>query len=237
MINYSRLSKTAIIIPIKRFDKSKTRLSPILDVNQRKELTELLILDMLEKIYNLNNSQIILVSGEKLKLNDKFNDVIIINDNNCSGVNEAIELADKYVENNEFDESVIIPIDLPLFTIKDLKKILNFSKDFKSGICIIPSQRKDGTNLLLRKPNSVINTHYDDNSFYNHIKAATETNNTIKIFTLERLMIDLDTVEDILTLTNIYNNIYRKNRTKKKFKESKSIKFLNEIINNNLLNI
>ncbi|HEY6536251.1 MAG TPA: 2-phospho-L-lactate guanylyltransferase [Candidatus Nitrosocosmicus sp.] len=231
------MSKTAIIIPIKRFDKSKTRLSPILDVNQRKELTELLILDMLEKMYYLNNSQIILVSGEKLKLNDKFNDVIIINDNNCSGVNEAIELADKYIEINEFDESLIIPIDLPLFTIKDLKKILKFSKDFKRGICIVPSQRMDGTNLLLRKPNSIINTYYDNNSFYNHIKAATNSNNTIKIFTLERLMIDLDTMEDIITLTNIYNKIYRKNGTKKKFKESKSIKFLNEIICNNLLNI
>ncbi len=231
------MSKTAIIIPIKRFDKSKTRLSPILDVNQRKELTELLILDMLEKMYYLNNSQIILVSGEKLKLNDKFNDVIIINDNNCSGVNEAIELADKYIEINEFDESLIIPIDLPLFTIKDIKKILKFSKDFKRGICIVPSQRMDGTNLLLRKPNSIINTYYDNNSFYNHIKAATNSNNTIKIFTLERLMIDLDTMEDIITLTNIYNKIYRKNGTKKKFKESKSIKFLNEIICNNLLNI
>ncbi|HXT84403.1 MAG TPA: 2-phospho-L-lactate guanylyltransferase [Verrucomicrobiae bacterium] len=231
------MSKTAIIIPIKRFDKSKTRLSPILDVNQRKELTELLILDMLEKIYNLNNSQIILVSGEKLKLNDKFNDVIIINDNNCSGVNEAIELADKYIEINEFDESLIIPIDLPLFSIKDLKKILKFSKDFKRGICIVPSQRMDGTNLLLRKPNSIINTYYDNNSFYNHIKAATNSNNTIKIFTFERLMIDLDTMEDIITLTNIYNRIYRKNRSKKKFKESKSIEFLNETISNNLLNI
>ena len=237
MKKYSNLSKTAIIIPIKRFNKSKTRLSPILDVNQRKELTELLILDMLEKIYNLNNSQIILVSGEKLKLNDKFNDVIIINDNNCSGVNEAIELADKYIEINEFDESLIIPIDLPLFSIKDLKKILKFSKDFKRGICIVPSQRMDGTNLLLRKPNSIINTYYDNNSFYNHIKAATNSNNTIKIFTFERLMIDLDTMEDIITLTNIYNRIYRKNRSKKKFKESKSIEFLNETISNNLLNI
>ena len=125
MINYSNFSKTAIIIPIKKFDKSKTRLSPILDIKQRKELTELLIADMLEKIYNLHNSQIILVSGEKLKIDDKFNDVIIINDNNCSGVNKAIELADKYIENNEFDESMIIPIDLPLFTAKDLKKISN----------------------------------------------------------------------------------------------------------------
>ena len=141
MINYSNFSKTAIIIPIKKFDKSKTRLSPFLDINQRKELTELLIADMLEKIYNLDNSQIILVSGENLKIDDRFNDVIVINDNNCLGVNKAIELADKYIENNEFGESMIIPIDLPLFTAKDLKKILKFSKDFKSGICIVPSQK------------------------------------------------------------------------------------------------
>ena len=77
-----KLSKTALIIPIKKFDKSKTRLSPCLDLKERKELTEFLIIDTLEKIHKLKNSQAIIVSGEIIKLADKFNDMVIINENN-----------------------------------------------------------------------------------------------------------------------------------------------------------
>jgi 2-phospho-L-lactate/phosphoenolpyruvate guanylyltransferase len=227
-----KLSKTALIIPVKKFDKSKTRLSPFLNLQERKELTEYLISDTLDKIHKLKNSQTIIVSGEKIKLDDKFSDILIINENISNGVNNAIELANKFIENNEFSESIIIPIDLPLLSTSDLKKIIKFSKDYKNIICIVPSQRFDGTNILLRKPNLIIDTFYDNNSFYNHIKATTEKKKVIKIFDIENLMIDLDTIEDVTTIINIYDNKRNKNKTKKKIKDSKSINFLKEIMKN-----
>ncbi len=115
-----KLSKTAIVIPLKKFDKSKTRLSPFLNFKERKELTELLLLDTLDKIYKLKNSQIIIVSGEVINLANKFNDIVIINEHNSNGVNNAIDLANKFIENNGFSESIVIPIDLPLLSTKDL---------------------------------------------------------------------------------------------------------------------
>jgi 2-phospho-L-lactate guanylyltransferase len=231
-----KLSKTAIVIPIKKFDKSKTRLSPFLDVKERKELTELLLLDTLEKTHKLKNTQIIIVSGEVIKLADKFNDVVIINEHNSNGVNNAIALTNKFIENNEFSESIIIPIDLPLLSTKDLKDMIKFSRKFKKGICIVPSYRYDGTNILLRKPNLIIETFYDNNSFYNHIKAATKKRNVIKIFNIENLMIDLDTIEDIATIINIYETAYHDDIIKNKIKESRSINFLKVIMNNKSIN-
>ena len=225
-------SKTAIVIPLKKFDKSKTRLSPFLNFKERKELTELLLLDTLDKIHKLKNSQIIIVSGEVINLANKFNDIVIINEYNSSGVNNAIDLANKFIENNEFSESIIIPIDLPLLSTKDLKKIIKFSRKFKKGICIVPSQRYDGTNILLRKPNLIIETFYDNNSFYNHIKATAEKRKVIKIFNSENLMIDLDRVEDITTIVNIYDTLYYKDMIENKIKESRSINFLKEIVRN-----
>ena len=91
--------KTAIIIPIKKYKKSKTRLSPFLSFEERKCLTQILILDTLEKVHQLNNSQTIVVSSETLQLPDKFNDIIIINEDFSNGVNNAIELANKFIEN------------------------------------------------------------------------------------------------------------------------------------------
>ncbi len=227
-----KLSKTAIIIPIKKFDKSKTRLSPFLDFKERIELTELLILDTLEKVFKLKNSQTIIVSGEIIKLTDKYNDIVIINENKSNGVNNAIDLANKFIENNEFSESIIIPIDLPLLSTLDLKVIIKFSRKFKKGICIVPSRRYDGTNILLRKPNLIIDTFYDNNSFYNHIKATTEKKKAIKICNFENLMIDLDTIEDITTIINIYDNMCNNDTIKNNLKETKSISFLKEMMKN-----
>jgi 2-phospho-L-lactate/phosphoenolpyruvate guanylyltransferase len=231
-----KLSKTAIVIPIKKFDKSKTRLSPFLNFKERKELTELLLVDTLEKTHKLKNTQIIIVSGEIIKLADKFNDVVIINEHNSNGVNNAIALTNKFIENNEFSESIIVPIDLPLLSTKDLKDMIKFSRKFKKGICIVPSQRYDGTNILLRKPNLIIETFYDNNSFYNHIKAATEKRNVIKIFNFENLMIDLDIIEDIATIINIYESSYHDDIIKNKIKESRSINFLKVIMKNKSIN-
>lgn len=243
MINLELSNKktTAIIIPIKRLEKSKTRLSPFLDFDQRKNLTELLILDTLEKVSTLKNSQTILVCSETLKLPSKFKDLVILNEKYsdvCGGVNVAIELANEYIENNQFEESIIVPIDLPLMSITDLKELLEFSKGFNDGICIVPSRRYDGTNILLRKPNSIISTFYDNNSFYNHIKDATEKKRSVKVFNFESLMIDLDTIEDIFYILDIYNRIeyydmLRKNEIKK---NSHSLLFLKEIIQNGSIN-
>jgi 2-phospho-L-lactate guanylyltransferase len=232
-----KISKTAIIIPIKKFDTSKTRLSSILNVEERKKLTELLILDTLEKISKLKKSQIIIVSGERIKLNDKYNNIVIINENDNNGVNNAIELANKYIENNEFSESIIIPIDLPLLSTKDLENIIKISRTFEKGICIVPSRRFDGTNILLRKPNLIIDTFYDNNSFYNHIKETTEKKKVVKIFNYENLMIDLDTIEDVKTIIDIYNNIFNSEGIKIKIKKSKSINFLKEIMINKPINM
>ena len=98
-----KVSRTAIIIPIKKFDKSKTRLSPFLGPAERKQLTEYLIVDLLEKLCGLENSQIIIVTGERINWLDKFNDIVIINEVNADGVNNAIELANEFIERNGFD--------------------------------------------------------------------------------------------------------------------------------------
>jgi 2-phospho-L-lactate/phosphoenolpyruvate guanylyltransferase len=231
------LSKTAIIIPIKKFDKSKTRLSPFLDPHERKELTEHLIIDLLGKLCELENSQIIIVTGERINSLEKFNDIVIINEINVNGVNNAIGLANEFVEKSGFKESLIIPIDLPLLSTNDIKDIIKFSGRFENGICIVPSRRYDGTNVLLRKPNLIIDTFYDNNSFYNHIKKTVEKKKVVKIFNYENLMIDLDTIEDAMTIINRFNEMIDSDKIEDKLKYSNSINFLKEIMENKVTSI
>ncbi len=229
-----RSSKTAIIIPIKKFDYSKTRLGSFLNLKERKELTKLLMLETLDKISNLEQKQIIIVSGERFEPMDKFRDMVIIQENDLNGVNNAIGLANKFIKDNKFSESLVIPIDLPFLSAKDLDDLIKTSRKFEKGVCIVPSKRFDGTNVLLRKPNLVIDTFYDNNSFYNHVKSAAENNVSIEIIKNENLMVDLDTVGDIMEIMGRYNTVFDGRKTDKGMEESKSITFLKDRVKDKL---
>ncbi len=231
-----RSSKTAIIIPIKKFDHSKTRLGPFLNSNERIELTKLLMLETLEKISRLQQKQIIIISGERFEPIDKFRDIVLIKETNLNGVNNAIGLANGFIKDkdNEFSESLIIPIDLPFLSAEDLHDVIKTSRKFEEGICIVPSKRFDGTNVLLRKPNLVIDTFYDNNSFYNHVKTAAENKVSIEIIKNENLMIDLDTVDDVMEIMGRYSTVLDGHKTDSGMEESKSITFLKDKMKDNL---
>lgn len=195
---YLSNSKSAIIIPIKNFDISKSRLSSFLSIEQRKILCTHLITNLLNKLSGLERVEIIIITDECIDLPENIRQkTIIIEEHGATGVNNAIALSDSFVKEYHFDHSIVIPIDIPLVNVAELEKIIQYSAEFKEGICIVPSFRFDGTNILLRKPHSVIQTSYDNNSFFNHIKNALEKDVTIKIFDPSNLSLDIDNVEDI----------------------------------------
>jgi 2-phospho-L-lactate/phosphoenolpyruvate guanylyltransferase len=68
-------------------------------------------------------------------------------------------------------------------------------------IVICPSLRYDGTNMLLRKPPSVIATFYDNDSYNMHVKAALKLGIPVKALFSKSVMYDIDTPEDAQQLT------------------------------------
>ena len=186
------------------------------------------MLETLEKISNLPQKQIIIVSGERFEPMDEFGDIVLIKETDLNGVNNAIGLANRFIIDNEFSDSLIIPIDLPFLSATDLHDVIKTSRKFEKGICIVPSKRFDGTNVLLRKPSLVIDTFYDNNSFYNHVKTAAENNVSIEIIKNENLMIDMDTVDDVMEILGRYNTVLDGHKTDSGMKESKSITFLKD---------
>ncbi|VFJ14641.1 2-phospho-L-lactate guanylyltransferase [Candidatus Nitrosocosmicus franklandus] len=197
--------KTAIIIPVKSFEKSKTRLSRYLTLEQRIELCRHFVNDLVKKVSRLERCQIIFITNEFINLPDSLRDKFLtIDEGMNSGVNKAVSLADSYITKAGFDSSLVIPIDIPLFNLSQINEILHYSKGFREGICIVPSYRYDGTNILLRKPHTVIETSYDDNSFFNHLRRGMEKGVSVKVFDFENLKTDVDTIEDIMLIFKKY---------------------------------
>jgi 2-phospho-L-lactate guanylyltransferase len=194
------MMKTFAIVPIKRFENAKTRLSSILDTDDRIRLSLLMLKDTLQILSAVHSlSQVITVSADKRvgEIAVKYGANFLLEEKE-RGVNSAVALADSYCMKKAADATMVIPHDLPLLDSTDISKACELAENESRCIVICPSLRYDGTNMLLRKPPSIIATFYDADSYNMHVKAAIRLGIPVKRLFSKALMHDIDTPEDAL---------------------------------------
>ena len=190
--------KTFAIVPIKKLENAKTRLSSLLDTDDRIHLSLLMLQDTLQTLSVVQSlTQIITVSADKRveKIALKYGATFLLEEKE-RGVNSAIALADNYCIKEAADATMVIPHDLPLLNSIDISKACKLAENESRCIVICPSLRYDGTNMLLRIPPSIITTFYDADSYNAHVKAATRLGISVKLLFSKGLMHDIDTPED-----------------------------------------
>ena len=187
--------KTSVIIPVKSFQKSKTRLQ--LSEEKTIELCRLLLREVIKTVSESGLiDKTIVVSNE-----DKISDIIEeydckrIPDVNEESVNDAVGLAESYLLENKFTHSIVLPLDVPFFYSEDIEKLLNFSE--AKSVVIVPSRHFDGTNALLRTPIDSMKPRYDEGSYSFQIESAKNFDVKICVGLIYRLMLDIDSVEDL----------------------------------------
>jgi 2-phospho-L-lactate guanylyltransferase len=195
--------KTFAIVPVKRFENSKTRLSSILEMDDRIRLSSLMLEDTVKILSSVPLlTQIVIVSPDKRaeELATKHG-VSFLREEKEKGVNLAVALADSYCIREAADATVVIPQDLPLLEPIEVFRACQLAENESRCIVICPSLRYDGTNMLLRKPPSVISTFYDTDSYNMHVKAAIKLGIPVKRLISKSVMYDMDTPEDALQIT------------------------------------
>jgi 2-phospho-L-lactate/phosphoenolpyruvate guanylyltransferase len=196
------MMKTFAIVPIKRFENAKTRLSSILDTDDRIRLSFLMLEDTLQILSAVHSlSQLITVSADKRvgEIAENYGANFLLEEKE-RGVNSAVALADSYCMKKAADATMVIPHDLPLLDSTDISKACELAENESRCIVICPSLRYDGTNMLLRKPPSIIATFYDADSYNMHVKAAIRLGIPVKRLLSKGLMHDIDTPEDALEI-------------------------------------
>jgi len=188
--------KIAAIIPVKTFSKAKTRLD--LSPHQKEDLCIVMLEEILHTIsLSPQIEKPILVTKEEkaIKIGKKFNAVIIIDEKEES-VNNAVALADKYLLENNFDASIVLPQDIPYIKTQDIDFMLNYKTPPNFAI-VVPSRRFDGTNALVRMPVDLMETHYDEDSYKIHMNTAKEYTRNVALVFVKRIMWDVDNDEDL----------------------------------------
>ena len=187
--------KTSAIIPVKTFSKAKTRLN--LQQTSKEEICSIMLQEVLKTISSSKLiNKIVMVSKDEaaLKIGRQFNVIELFDDE--SGVNNAINLADKYLFDKKFDCSVIFPQDIPIMTSFDIDTLLGFIRSIDSVI-IVPSRQFNGTNALVRCPASLMQTKYDMGSYTHQMDAANAKAKNISIALIRRMMLDIDDESDL----------------------------------------
>ena len=187
--------KTSVIIPVKTFQKSKTRLR--LSEQKTKELCKLLLEEVIKTISEtkLIDKIIIVTNEEQVSDIIKKYDCEKIQDRYETSVNDAVKLAEKYLIDNKFTHSIVLPLDVPFFYSEDLEELLRFSSD--ESVIIVPSRHFDGTNALVRTPIDSMTPRYDEGSHSFQIESAKNDDVKISIGLIYRLMLDIDNTEDL----------------------------------------
>jgi 2-phospho-L-lactate guanylyltransferase len=185
-------------VPAKQFEKGKSRLASLLDIGDRVKLGELLLDSTLHTLENATAlySTVVISTDVRAKRIAKMHGAIFVDEGKQIGVNNAVNLANDYCARAGAVATVVVPQDLPLALSEDIDMICNSAKEYDRCLIICPSARYDGSNVLLRRPPKLIDSHYDNNSFNMHINAAKKIGAKIKIILSQRMMLDLDTLED-----------------------------------------
>jgi 2-phospho-L-lactate guanylyltransferase len=187
--------KTSVIIPVKSFQRSKTRLQ--LSKNKTIELCRLLLEEVIKTVSETKLiDKIIVVTDEDQVLDIiKKYDCQKISDKEEISVNNAVGLAERYLLENEFTHSIVLPLDVPFFYPEDLENLLHFSSE--KSVLLVPSRHFDGTNALLRTPINSMTPRYDEGSYSFQIESAKNDDAKISIGLIYRLMLDIDSMEDL----------------------------------------
>lgn len=197
------------IIPVKRFENSKSRLAPLLGVQERIALSGLMLDDTLAALDGSGCfERILVVTGDpRAREIAERRGAVTIWQESDAGVNSAVALADEYSARAGARATVVVPQDLPLMDAGDIAGVCALAEDGRPCVAVCPSLRFDGTNILLRAPPTAIATHYDNNSYENHVDAAKTAGIPVKVVDSKKLMFDLDTPDDVLALAKMPDRV------------------------------
>jgi len=185
-----------VIMPVKRLDDAKSRLSTLLTDDERKQFCLTMLEDILRTVKStasIHQTVVISKAPEVFNIAKNFKATYLNESEN--GLNEAVSEAINWCIRKEASSVLILPADIPLVTPTDLERMLALRE--KAAMVISPSRNGKGTNALLLTPPNVGGIFYGPHSFQRHLEEASERKISVCKFKSSRIALDIDTVKDL----------------------------------------
>lgn len=160
------------IIPIKSLEQGKSRLSSIMDAQERRQLNAFLMrrtFDLIAAFPGITHA--IVTSADKAVAAEAEARGIAYVEDEERHLNAALARATRTAMAKGADAVIVLPVDLPLATSVDLRAIV--TPNGPSKVCVIvPDHHRSGTNLLYLAPACEDIYRFGPGSFDRHREAA-----------------------------------------------------------------
>ncbi|MFN8113907.1 MAG: 2-phospho-L-lactate guanylyltransferase [Solirubrobacterales bacterium] len=184
------------IVPIKRFDRAKSRLSDSAAASHRPAIAKAMLNDVLLGLRECRLvDRIVVVSAEpEARTIAEDGGAEFIDDPEDLGHSEAamVGVADAIERGAEC--VLLAPGDTPLLEGTEIDRELRAQAP---GVAVVPDRHGTGTNGLILSPPDVIEPSFGPDSRARHLALAKEAGARCRIATIPSMALDLDTGDDL----------------------------------------
>jgi 2-phospho-L-lactate guanylyltransferase len=185
------------ILPVRSLADGKSRLSPLLDAEERARLNERLFAQTLDCLATYPGAASTLVASGSAAVLARAQQcgMAAVADPPGGGLNEAVAAATAAARARGARGIFVLPVDLPLLTAAGLRGLL--AQAPPAPVCLlVPDRRSAGTNLLYQSPIRLASYAFGEGSFERHRLAAQAAGLKVLVRREPNLALDLDLPAD-----------------------------------------
>ncbi len=186
------------IVPIKPFNRSKSRLAKVLSPEQRASLAERMFrhtLEVLTSVQQIAGTLVISRDTGALAIARDYG-VHTVQESGAPELNAALLRASQVIGSQGVDGVFVMPADIPFVNAEDIQEILHLGR-YNMTVVLAPDRNDEGTNGLLVNPPGLIPFAFGVGSFRRHMIEADEAGATVKIYRSEQIALDIDVPDDL----------------------------------------
>ena len=194
------------IVPVKPFNRSKSRLASVLNAEEREELSRKMLVDTLRTLSQVNDIDgILVVSRDSSALTLARNEgAQTVAESGNPELNDALTRATQAVMLTWGARGVlIVSSDLPLMQPSDIKEMLDMARLPAPTVVLAGDRHSEGTNAMLMRPPGLIPYQYGPGSYQRHIDEAERIGVSPLIYDSDTMGLDVDVPEDL----DLYNSL------------------------------
>jgi 2-phospho-L-lactate guanylyltransferase len=191
--------RTAAILPVKRFESAKQRLSDAVESPDRRELAAAMVEDVLAALGEVEglDDVIVVTAEERAAELARAAGAHVVPDRVEAGQSEAAEAGIAAAGERGADRVLLVPGDCPALDPTEVTTLLQQEGE---GVVIVADRHGTGTNALLLAPPTAMAPAFGPGSFARHAARARAAGAAVRVAQAPSLELDVDTPGDLAAL-------------------------------------
>jgi len=192
--------RTAAVLPVKRFDSAKQRLSEAVGGAERRELAAAMVEDVLAALREIDglDDLIVVTAEDRAAALARAAGAHVVPDRVEGGQSLAAEVGVEMAVQHGAERALLVPGDCPALDPAEVAALLTRYEG--GGVVIVPDRHGEGTNALLLTPPKALSPAFGPGSLARHAALARAAGATVRVAQAPSLELDVDTPGDLAAL-------------------------------------